>query len=140
MVVGMLFVAIALIAGNIDATAETQTRQDAAIYAQHMSAYGGFVALYARSRPTTTGTINDATAGVPGWFVRFPGVTNTIVGGIAYAYVVPQDQAKGFAIARAVPEPFAAGVKVAGRLQPPGGPVGQPLPSTIPDGAVVVVR
>lgn len=140
MIAGMLFIAIALIAGNIDARIASQERQDAAITAQHMSAYGGFVALYARSHPTATGSIADATAGVPSWFARFPGVTNVVSAGVAYAYLVPSTQAQGFAIARSVPRPFVAGVKVAGRLQPPGGPVGQVLPAAIPDGALVLVR
>lgn len=140
MVVAMLFVAVALIAGNIEVTAASQNRQDAAIYAQHMSAYGGFVARYARSNPTATGAIADATAGVPNWFARFPAVANVVSAGIAYAYFVPATRAQGFAIAGAVPRPFVAGVKIAGRLQPPGGPVGPVLPAAIPDGAVVFVR
>jgi hypothetical protein len=139
LIAGMLFVAIALIAGNVTIGLEAQEQQDAIVYAQHIEAYGGFVAGYARSNPTATGSIADATAGVPTWFTRFPAVANVVSAGKAYAWFVPANQAQGFAIARSA-RPFVAGVKIAGRLQPPGEPVGQVLPSSIPDGALVVVR
>lgn len=135
------FLYVALLGERIDRSVVRHDRAEAVIYAGHLRAYVKWTANYARSTPAATGTIADTALGVPAWYRRFPGVTNTVAGGVGYVYFVPDGMARGFAIARAVRGDAAlqAGIKVAGRLTVPGATgTGVTLPATIPEGAVVL--
>lgn len=140
LIAGLLTVFIYLFTTNAAMMAEQQAEAEATIYAGNMTAYGSYVARYAYSNPTYSGTVSDTTANLPNWLIRFPEITNVVSTGTAYLYMVPPSEARGFAIAVAMGGGLHSGLKVSGRLQEPG--AASPsmlLPANIPDGAVVLV-
>ena len=142
-ILGLVFVLLSTMTYSVNSTVTRMNQADDTIRIEQMIAYQSLVDAYAKTHPTTSGTVSDGSLAIPGWLVRPVGVTNTITGARGYAWFTPDGVGIGMRIAeRAQGQGSArAGVKINGRLQQPGATTaGAVLPAAIPDGAVVVMR
>lgn len=107
-----------------------------------LRAYGSFVAAYARANPGASGGVSDASAGVPSWLIKPPGMAGVVTGGRAFIYFVPPTLAEANEIARGCGGSLMCGVTRSSLLYIPGesSPASVTLPAGIPvSGALVLV-
>ncbi|TAM33766.1 MAG: hypothetical protein EPN61_18145 [Burkholderiaceae bacterium] len=116
------------------------TAQRITLEAEHMAVYSSFVSQYAQANSGYTGSVSDASAGIPTWFKRLGTEKNYVTGGVAYIYSTPTTRAEGLAQARAIGA-NVAGIVDSGILTAPGqGATGKAIPGAVPNGSLVIVR
>jgi len=116
------------------------TAQRITIEAGHIAVYSSLVSSYAQANPGFTGSVSDASLGLPAWFTRLSTEQNYVTGGVAYVYSTPANRAEGMAMARAIGV-NVAGIDDSGALTQPGfGATGRVIPAAVPSGSIVVVR
>lgn len=118
-------------------------RAETAAVAGGMLNYAKSVSAYAVAHPTATGPIQDASLDLPVWLHRPPSTANYIDAGIPYTFCTPAPPGLASAIVAASKATIHVGIKQGAALLPAGQQatfvLAHPLPSSIPDGAVVIV-
>lgn len=118
-------------------------RRETAILAGGMLNYAKRVSAYAVAHPTVTGSVQDGALDLPVWLQRPPAVQNYLDAGMPYTYFPSAPGGLASAIVVASKATVHVGIKQGSSLRIAGGQasfvLAKPLPSAIPDGAVVVV-
>lgn len=104
----------------------------------NMAVYRNSVVNYARSNPGVTGSVADASLGLPTWFVRINGVNNYVAAGKGYVYYPTSQPEAAYLILKSSNNSIHAGINRGGYLYNPiSGTTAITLPAAIPDGSVV---
>lgn len=107
----------------------------------NMQIYKHAVDTYAANNATATGTVADTSLSLPSWFNHFPMVLNYVDTGKGYVYVVSPPAGLTAQLLQVTHHAGTVGIKQGGYLINPDNPNNYtsptPLPSAIPDGALV---
>jgi hypothetical protein len=102
--------------------------------------YRNAVSKYAKSYPDITGAAPDTLLMLPTWFRKINGVSNYVVGGKAYIYYDANQYHPELAyrLLKNTGNSALVGINRGGLLYSPVGGIGSiPIPSAVPDGAIV---
>lgn len=115
---------------------------EATSFAGSMRIYGVYVNAYAVANPTASGAIADSALGLPAWFNRLNTIQNYVESGKGYVYIPNSNSDLAYRLVKQGGHTTHAGIKVGGNLINPLSKTNYtspyPLPSSIPDGSVVI--
>lgn len=128
----------------IDAQQQAQQASEQATLdslSRNVLVYRAAVAEFAKSNPGFNGEPDDASFGLPPWFVKPDGVASYLETGTAYTYVHGASPPGLPSALVGLTQSIAIGVNRAGILiSPSTGSTGINIPAAVPEGAVVAVN
>lgn len=120
---------------------QAEQRAHVASLAENLSIYQSHVKRFLSTNPGHTGTVSDASLGLPSWYGKQENMTVYIASGKAYVYLVGNgagllSESAGYVRDRT--KLASWGVKNAGFVSTAEGKL-LPVPSQVPEGAFVIV-
>lgn len=104
----------------------------------NMAVYQSYVVAYAQSNPTATGSIPDASLGLPAWFNKDSRLLNYVSGGKGYTYVSNAPAELSYQLLQDTNNSIFVGVVTAGNVtNPMSGSSTIPIPAAIPNGVTI---